>query len=200
VSPLRRKTEEERAATADRKARERLEAQRRKRIQQLERQRDEFFRTPAGQARLAFDRGDHVFQYSIDVMNQKPIIVAMIGSATAQRTNDPVAILNSVCHEGWELLNGSFVFVEQGQQSRDKLMSSGQNIAIRGTTVGYYLFRRSEANRREQTKPWEMALAEAGAGDYYLACSDCDGELSPADETCPHCGAPIERQPSVPSS
>ena len=100
-----------------------------KRIQQLARQRDEFFRSPAGQARLAFDRGDrgdHVFQYSIDVMNQKPIIVAMVGSTTAQRTNDPVAILNSVCHEGWEAANGSFVFVEQGQQSRTSSCRRGK--------------------------------------------------------------------------
>jgi hypothetical protein len=54
---------------------------------------------------------------------------------------------NAVCSEGWELVNGSFVFVEQGQQSRDKFMSSGQNVATKGCTVGYYLFRRSEANR-----------------------------------------------------
>jgi hypothetical protein len=59
-------------------------------------------------------------------MNQSAIIVPMIGSATARRTSDPVAILNSVCHEGWELVSGSFVFLELGQQSRDKFMSSVQ--------------------------------------------------------------------------
>jgi hypothetical protein len=47
----------------------------------------------------------------------------------------------------WELVNGSFVFVEQGQQSREKFLSSGQNVAIKGTTVGYYLFRRCAENR-----------------------------------------------------
>jgi len=45
-----------------------------------------------GRRRLAFERGDHGFQYSIDVMSQQAIIVKMIGSATAQTTNDPVAI------------------------------------------------------------------------------------------------------------
>jgi hypothetical protein len=39
------------------------------------------------------------------------------------------------------------VFIEQGQQSRDKLMSSGQNVAIKDATVGYYLFCRSDAAR-----------------------------------------------------
>ncbi|EGG45280.1 hypothetical protein SGM_4608 [Streptomyces griseoaurantiacus M045] len=73
----------------------------------------------------------------------------MVGSTTTQRTKDSAVVLNAVCREGWELVNGSFVFVEQGQQSRDKFMSSGQNVAIRGETVGYYLFKRCEANRRE---------------------------------------------------
>jgi hypothetical protein len=46
-----------------------------------------------------------------------------------------------------DLVNGSFVLfragpVEQGQESRDKLLASGQNLAIKGTTVGYYLFKR----------------------------------------------------------
>jgi hypothetical protein len=86
----------------------------------------------------------------MDVMTQQAIVVAMVGSNTSKRTTDPVEVLNSVCREGWELVNGSFVFVEEGQQSRDKFMSSGQNVAIKGATVGYYLFRRCEANRRQQ--------------------------------------------------
>jgi hypothetical protein len=32
--------------------------------------------------------------------------------------------------------------VEQGQQSRDKCMPSGQDVSINGETVGRYLFRR----------------------------------------------------------
>src|SRR6266508_3838175 len=193
VMPLiKRKTEEERAEKAALKERQQREADRRKFAEQLERERKAFFRTPAGQARLAFDRGDQVFQYAIDVMSQEAIIVAMVGSTTAQKTSDPVAILNSVCHEGWELVNGSFVFVEQGQQSRDKFMSSGQNVAIKGTTVGYYLFKRCEANRRETTKPWESAVASDDS-DYYLACTDCQGDVASDDEICPHCGAELEK-------
>ncbi|SMF57647.1 hypothetical protein [Streptomyces sp. Amel2xC10] len=82
-------------------------------------------------------------------MSQQAIIVKMVGSTTTKQTTDPVVVLNAVCREGWELVNGSFVFAEQGQQSRDKFMSSGQNVAIKGETVGYYLFKRCEANRHE---------------------------------------------------
>jgi hypothetical protein len=191
MSPFRRKTDEERAQRAALKEQQRREAEARKRAAELERARKEFYRTPAGQARLAFDRGDHVFQYSIDVMSQKAIIVAMVGSTTAQKTSDPVAILNSVCHEGWELANGSFVFVEQGQQSRDKFMSSGQNVAIRGTTVGYYLFNRCEANRRETTKPWESRVASADADATYY-CTDCGGDIASDDRSCRHCAATFD--------
>ncbi len=162
-----RKTPEQRAIEAGIKEQERevkqkqreqgeAEQQARERAERREQVREAFFATPAGQARVAFEQGDQVFQYSIDVMKQQAIIVAMMGSTTSKKTTDPVAILNSVCNEGWELVNGSFVFVEEGQQSRDKLGSSGQNVAVKGTTVGYYLFRRCETNRREVSDPWEQ--------------------------------------------
>jgi len=93
-----------------------------------------FLRSPVGQARAAYDRGDRVFQCSIDVMKQDAVILFMDGSDTLQKTTDPVAVLNAVCREGWELITGSFVFVERGQDRRDKS----------GTTMGYYLFRRTE--------------------------------------------------------
>lgn len=145
---LKKKTPEEAAAEAAAKEQARLAAEDRKRQAQLEKERQAFEQSPAGRARAAFRKGDHVFQFSIDVMNQKAVIVAMVGGTTTQRTSDPVDVLNSVCREGWDLVNGSFVFVEQGQESRDKFMSSGQNVAVKGEVVGYYLFKRCEANRQ----------------------------------------------------
>jgi hypothetical protein len=143
-----RRTPEQRAEreaakqrTAEEKARARAEGEALRAAQ-------EFAQSPVGLARAAFDRGDQVFQYSIDVMSQAAIIVAMVGSATAKRTTDPSAVLNGVAREGWELINGSFVFVEEGAQSRDKFMSSGQNVAIKGATFGYYLFKRNPALRQ----------------------------------------------------
>jgi hypothetical protein len=130
--------EQEREVQQKQREQAQAEQQVRERAQRREQVRNAFFATPGGQARLAFERGDHVFQCSIDAM----------------KTTDPVATLNSVCNEGWELVSGSFVFVEEGQQSRDKV-GGGQNIATKGTTVGYYLFRRSEANRGETAEPWE---------------------------------------------
>jgi hypothetical protein len=167
VPLLKKKSDEERVAEAAAKDEKERETQERKRAQKIEKVRRAFFTTPPGEARLAFEAGDQVFQYSIDVMNQQAIIVAMSGSTTSKKESDPTAVLNLVCNEGWELVNGSFVFVEQGQQSRDKFMSSGQNVAIKGSIVGYYLFRRCEANRREPLlEPWrELAAERTAFGD-----------------------------------
>jgi hypothetical protein len=144
---MQRKTQEEKAAAAAEKAKQEA-------LARIEKERQAFFRSPAGQARVAFERGDQVFQYAWNVMSQQAIIVPMVGSGTTKQTSDPSEILNSVCHEGWELVNGSFVFVHEGSQSRDKFMSSGQNVAVKGTTIGYYLFKRCPENRRESISPW----------------------------------------------
>jgi hypothetical protein len=144
--PLKRRPAEEREQRKQERAVER-EARR------FKKQAEAFYATPQGQARLAFDRGDHVFQYEVGVMNQQAVIVAMVGSTSTHKAVDPTWVLNSVCREGWELVNGSFVFVEQGQQSRDKFMASGQNVAVRGKTVGYYLFKRCPANRHADEPP-----------------------------------------------
>lgn len=153
------------AASAEREAR--------KRAEQEEKNRQAYLRTPVGKAETAFERGDHVFQYAHNVMSQEAVIVAMVGSTTRAQSADPSVILNAVCSQGWELINGSFVFVEQGQQSRDKFMSSGQNIAVKGVTMGYYLFRRCQANRN--TPPIQPRPAIAAPPDGW----NYDTEIDP---------------------
>jgi hypothetical protein len=145
---LGRKTDDEKEQQATLKA-ERKEAQR------IAKARLAFEKSPAGLARRAFANDDQVFQYALDVVRQSAVIIQLVGSTTSKKTTDPVDILNSVCHEGWELVNGSFVFVQQGQQSRDKMLSSGQNVAIKGRVIGYYLFKRCEANRRVSGNLWD---------------------------------------------
>jgi hypothetical protein len=151
MSIFKKETEEERAAKDAAKAAERAE-----------KERQAFLQTPVGRARTAFERGDQLFQYSHEVESQDAVIVAMVGSATTQKSSDPSEILNAVAREGWELVTGSFVFREQGQQSRDKFMSSGQNVAIKGTTVGYYLFRRALAHSTEPVAAALVATEIAG--------------------------------------
>lgn len=111
-----------------------------------EQEQQAFLHSPPGKARTAFARGDAVFQYELDVMTQQAIIVAMLGSGTSKKSTDPTDVLNAVCREGWKLVTGSFVFIHEGEQSRDKFMSSGQNVAVKGRVMGYYLFNRDESH------------------------------------------------------
>src|SRR5689334_13293530 len=111
VALIQKKTPEELARRAAAKEQQQRQAAVRQEAERREKERLAFLKSPAGQARIAFERGDHVFQYSIDVMSQQAVIVAMVGSTTTKKTADPTAVLNSVCNEGWELVTGSFVFV-----------------------------------------------------------------------------------------
>jgi hypothetical protein len=147
-----------RGSPEDKEQRERERALQ-KRNAAIEQMRSAFYASPAGQAREAFEAGDRVFQCVFDVYGTQTVTVPMVGSYSAPKaTNDPTDILNSVCHEGWELVNGSFVFVQTGSESRDKFLASGQHIAVSGTVLGYYLFKRHEANKSETVDPWEADL------------------------------------------
>ncbi len=117
------------------------------RIRAKKRAAREFPASPVGRARAAFERGDKLFQYHLDVKETTAAVVPMVGAKTSTQTTDPSAVLNAVCAEGWDLVNGCFVFHELGSESRDKFLASGQNVAVKGTVVGYYLFKRSEDNR-----------------------------------------------------
>jgi hypothetical protein len=169
---FKRGSPEEASAKQAAKARDEEELQRQRALaaaekaQKEERKRAEeahnaFLGSPAGQAQLAFERNDRVFQFSMDVKDTKPIVVAMVGATTATTASDPSVILNSIVGEGWELVNGSFVFHELGSESRDKFLASGQNVAVRGTIIGCYLFRRSEENRAEPVLEASASLATA---------------------------------------
>ena len=99
--------------------------------------------TPLGQARDAYEAGSTVLQVALEVLDQRAVVVPMTGAYTLQRTADPTVVLDAICREGWELVSGSFVFEQQLERSRDKLLASGQQVAIEGRTMGYYLFKRS---------------------------------------------------------
>jgi hypothetical protein len=145
-----------------------------------ENQRASFLASPAGRARAAFERGDRLFQFVIDVKNTQAVVIPMGPAKTATTTNDPVAILNSVCDEGWDLVNGSFVFHELGSESRDKFLASGQHVAVKGTVIGYYLFRRSDENARKSRDPWDVPTIER-------TCPHCGTAMNAVAAVCPAC-------------
>jgi hypothetical protein len=162
VALINRRSDEEKAARAAQK-----EADREAKAREMLRR--SFYASPAGQARIAFEGGAKVFQYESDVKSMTAVVrpIGLGSSAMGKETlisrfgRGPVDTLNAVCDEGWELVNGSFVFVETGQKSRDKALGSGQQVAVSGTVVGYYLFKRNEANKSNAGDAWDVTDEEA---------------------------------------
>ena len=106
--------------------------------------RQAFYCTPAGRARVAFERGQSLFQYELDVGYTQAMVIPGLHHQPPLETTDPVDILNSVVAEGWKLTNSEFHYVE-----------------MRGGMVGCYVFKRSPKRRRPMNEPWQ-ALSGAG--------------------------------------
>jgi hypothetical protein len=125
----------EKAAARERKEQERAERER----QRLE---AAFMRSPAGQARTSFQRGDQLFQVTFDLEDIKSHVIAMTNAYTSRHANDVSEIINSIVAEGWNFHTLSTTFVNEGEESRDRFLASGQHVAVRGRIVGTYVFTR----------------------------------------------------------
>lgn len=134
--------EAEKARRAAEKAQQQELRERERAAGEQRRQEEAFRRSPAGQARTSFERGDALFQVSFDVQDIKSNVVPMMGAYTMRSASDVSEVLNSISVEGWDLHCMSTTFVNEGEESRDKFMSSGQNVAVRGRIVGTYVFLR----------------------------------------------------------
>lgn len=134
-----------------------------KAAERAQRDYEQWLQTPPGQARLAYQRGDVVLQIALDLAEHRGTIATLAspmpqGAYHSTRSNDVSSMLNRICAEGWDLINGTVVFVPTTQASRDKLSSSGQQVAISGRTVGYYLFRRREGVLEDGAEPAERPI------------------------------------------
>ncbi|MBZ3903298.1 MULTISPECIES: hypothetical protein [Streptomyces] len=110
-------------------------------------------------AREAYVRGDGWFETEIDqreagglnpyggtgldLHRSAPVRSALgtddPGSPPAPRSD----LLSRIEDVGWRLHTAQYLYVQLGEESRDKWMSSGQRVAIKGKIVGMYLFGRA---------------------------------------------------------
>lgn len=127
------KSEEERAASQQAKTeREKAKAERK------------FARSPIGKARQAFADGDRYFEVEIPHSQLKSYVAPMMrpGTMSLPANAKGADTLGRISAEGWRLFQAGWVFVQEGQESRDRFMASGQQVAISGEVVGIYLFER----------------------------------------------------------
>lgn len=129
-----------------RKAAEKAETEQRKAVEYQSKEKakaeKQFRESPAGQARSSYERGDNLFQVSFDIEKVKANIAVMMSAYTTRSANDVSEVLNSIVAEGWDFSTLSTAFVSEGEESRDKFLASGQQVAIRGRLVGTYVFTR----------------------------------------------------------
>ncbi len=125
-----------------RRAAEKAETEQRKSVEHQSKEEKRFRESPAGQARLSYQRGDNLFQVSFDIEKVKANIAVMMSAFTTRSANDVSEVLNSIVAEGWDFATLSTAFVSEGEESRDKFLASGQQVAIRGRLVGTYVFTR----------------------------------------------------------
>ena len=104
-----------------------------------------FWSAPYGQARSAKLAGDEYFQIEIplDSTQHTPYGKGNI-AVTATKHSGQGRTLSDIEQEGWKLIHAGFVFKETGQISRDKFLSSGQQVNTTGETWGIYLFRATD--------------------------------------------------------
>jgi Protein of unknown function (DUF2510) len=114
------------------------EREQRRALLTIEAKKDAFFVSPAGRARRAFERGQRLFQYELELGEREPLEIPGVDGEPARATSDPVDILNAVVAEGWKLETGTFFFVE-----------------ARNRAIGCYLFKRSKKRRQTTTDPWQ---------------------------------------------
>lgn len=94
-------------------------------------------KTPGGQAKAAYERGDRVFQFLMTVSGEQKayILIYTRGDLTSRTETDASADLNAIVDEGWELMTGSITFVQTGEESRDKFLAFGQQVAVKGQVM-----------------------------------------------------------------
>jgi hypothetical protein len=80
-------------------------------------------------ARQAFERGDHIFEYTESASLESAYAGARYGRPF--KAVQDVSLANQICHQGWELVKGS---VSKWDPSNSAYM------------VRFYIFRRCEAN------------------------------------------------------
>jgi len=131
------KTEEEKRAAAAAKAEAAAERAKAK-------AEAEYWASPVGQAVQAKQRRQRFFQVTIPVSTLDGYSNLAWGSGDVSNTTHAEGVtdpLTNIENAGWHLEHASWVFLETGTSSRDKVLASGQKATTTGRVDGVYLFR-----------------------------------------------------------
>jgi hypothetical protein len=136
-----RKSEEEKAADEARKQAEEEAQRRAAEAAEEQRKAEEFARSPVGQATVARQQGQQLFQLLLPLAELDGSS-SSFGSADNQlKSLMQSAVLDEIEKVGWRLERADAVFAETGATSSARVLASGEGTVTRGTIYGLYIFR-----------------------------------------------------------
>ena len=93
------------------------------------------------QARTARTRGAGFLEIQLEVAESSRDVRFGEADSGERTARDHGEILAAIESEGWRLEHVGYVFVPTGQSTRQKVLGTGESVAVSGVTVGFYLFR-----------------------------------------------------------
>jgi len=133
--------------TAEQKVAEETQRAAERAAKEQERARREFLASPIGQATTAKEQSQGFFEVQLKVgSSQRDSTVWGTNNTniSQNKTETHAGTLAAIEAIGWRLEHVGHVFVVTSESSRDKLLSTGQQTAVSGDTIGIYLFRNTE--------------------------------------------------------
>ncbi|MFF0592404.1 hypothetical protein [Streptomyces antibioticus] len=117
-------------------------------------------------ARQAFERGDGWFEAEIPQHAVGRLDVHAVLRTKHDHPDVPRPargdLLSRIEDEGWTLHTAQYLYVPTGEESRDKIFSSGQQIRARGDILGIYLFQRHPDTSRPAQSPSSQRSGQTG--------------------------------------
>ena len=104
-------------------------------------------------ARRARERNDTFFEVQLEVATSMRDVWFGEADSGTRSSKDNVGELADIEAEGWRLIHANYVFVATGHSSRQKILGTGESVAVSGVVVGIYLFRAAVDERGSGIEP-----------------------------------------------
>jgi hypothetical protein len=111
----------------------------------IEKERQVWLQSPLGKATQAKESGNGFFEIELEIAISTRSVVFGTGDFAygKNKKTDYSELLSQIESIGWRLEHVGYYFMITGEESRDKFLASGQHTAVKGKTMGVYLFRNS---------------------------------------------------------
>ncbi len=111
----------------------------------IEKERQVWLQSPLGEATQAKESGNGFFEIELEIAISTRSVVFGTGDFAygKNKKTDYSELLSQIESIGWRLEHVGYYFMITGEESRDKFLASGQHTAVKGKTMGVYLFRNS---------------------------------------------------------